>query len=84
MEIKSFLYFYGTADTQILMHNDEKLSNILLISRGLNTTRFLKYVCLFFIIMYGRFERKSKSPYSVRIGENAGQKKLRVWTLFTQ
>ena len=25
-----------------------------------------------------------KSPYSVRIQENADQKKLRIWTLFTQ
>ena len=26
----------------------------------------------------------SKSPYSVRIRENTDQKKLRIWTLFTQ
>ena len=25
-----------------------------------------------------------KSPYSVRIQENTDQKKLRIWTLFTQ
>ena len=29
-------------------------------------------------------ELLSKSPYSVRIQENAGQKKLFIWTLFTQ
>ena len=29
--------------------------------------------------IYGR-----KSPYSVRIQENTDQKKLRIWTLFTQ
>ena len=27
---------------------------------------------------------RSKSPYSVRIWENTDQKKLRIWTLFTQ
>ena len=27
---------------------------------------------------------RSKSPYSVRIQENTDQKKLRIWTLFTQ
>ena len=27
---------------------------------------------------------RSKSPYSVRIQENADQKKLSIWTLFTQ
>ena len=27
---------------------------------------------------------RSKSPYSVRIQENTNQKKLRIWTLFTQ
>ena len=27
---------------------------------------------------------RSKSPYSVRIQENMDQKKLRIWTLFTQ
>ena len=27
---------------------------------------------------------RSKSPYSVRIRENTDQKKLRIWTLFTQ
>ena len=29
-------------------------------------------------------ELRSKSPYSVRIQENTDQKKLRIWTLFTQ
>ena len=32
---------------------------------------------------YGVF-LQSKSPYSVRIQENTDQKKLRIWTLFTQ
>ena len=27
---------------------------------------------------------RSKSPYSVQIQENTDQKKLRIWTLFTQ
>ena len=27
---------------------------------------------------------RSKFPYSVRMQENADQKKLRIWTLFTQ
>ena len=31
---------------------------------------------------YGDLLRKS--PYLVRIGENTDQKKLRIWTLFTQ
>ena len=34
---------------------------------------------------YGDFgDLHSKSPYSVRIRENTDQKKLRIWTLFTQ
>ena len=30
------------------------------------------------------FVSQSKSPYSVQIPENTDQKKLRIWTLFTQ
>ena len=33
---------------------------------------------------YGEMRSPSISPYSVRMRENADQKKLRIWTLFTQ
>ena len=33
---------------------------------------------------YGVFSLRSKSPYSVRMGENTDQKNLRFWKLFTQ
>ena len=46
-----------------------------------NTEFFL--VCIFYIQPeYGGL--RSKSPHSVRIQENMDQKKLRIWTHFTQ
>ena len=38
----------------------------------------------FYVPYFPVFELKSKSPYSVRLRENADQKKLRIWRLFTQ
>ena len=40
------------------------------------------YFSAFGLIEYG--EIRSISPYLVRMQENAGQKKLHIWTLFTQ
>ena len=40
--------------------------------------------CLFSFIPSEQGYLRSKSPYSVRIQENTDQKKLSIWTLFTQ
>ena len=39
---------------------------------------------VFFCIWTEYGDLRSKSPYSVRIQNNTDQKKLRIWTLFTQ
>ena len=54
---------------------------------GSNNIKLTHLQELFFRNLCGKgliSKRITKSPYAVRIQENAGQKKLHIWTLFTQ
>ena len=53
-------------------------------AKKLHCVKSVQIRIFFFGPYFPLFGLNSKSPYSVRIQENTDQKKLRIWTLFTQ